>query len=240
MAVQYAANHGVLLVAAAGNDAQNGNPVEYPAALLQPVGSDGADRDRPRGRRLDDARRPRSFSSYGSYLSLVAPGVDLLGALPSTGPPRRFQTVRLPGSRHGRYGLGSGTSFAAPQVSGAAALVWAANPSLSAAEVATILEETASGHGGWDSELGYGVLDVAAAVARASGRPLVHLDGVRAERPAPARLARLRRLDLPARRPCRRGPSRVLGTETTATGASLPLDGSHVFSFTVTGLRPDG
>ncbi len=38
----YAASHGVLLVAAAGNDAQNGNPVEYPAALLQPVGSDGA------------------------------------------------------------------------------------------------------------------------------------------------------------------------------------------------------
>ncbi len=37
----YAASHGVLLVAAAGNEAQNGNPVEYPAALLQPVGSNG-------------------------------------------------------------------------------------------------------------------------------------------------------------------------------------------------------
>ena len=178
MAVQYAASHGVLLVAAAGNDAQNGNPVEYPAALLQPVGSDGAS-----GLGLAvgastmlGERAP--FSSYGSYVSLVAPGVDVLGALPSAGTVSAFQPVHLPGSRHGRYGLGSGTSFAAPQVSGAAALVWAANPSLTAAEVATILEETASGNGAWDSELGYGVLDVAAAVARASGRPLVHLGGV--------------------------------------------------------------
>ena len=179
------------------------------------------------------------FSSYGSYVSLVAPGVDVLGALPSTGAPA-FQAVRLPGARHGRYGLASGTSFAAPQVSGAAALVWAANPSLTASEVATILEQTASGRGAWDSELGYGVLDVAAAVARATGRPLVGLDGVRAgghvhlnwrgHGVSSFRLAV--RID--------GGPSRVLGTATTATTASLPLAGSHVFSFTVTGLGPDG
>ena len=40
-AVAYAARHGVLVVAAAGNDALAGNPAEYPAALLQPVGSNG-------------------------------------------------------------------------------------------------------------------------------------------------------------------------------------------------------
>ena len=34
-------------------------------------------------------------------------------------------------------------------------------------KVASILEQTASGRGGWNAELGYGVLDVAAAVARA-------------------------------------------------------------------------
>ncbi len=240
MAVQYAANHGVLLVAAAGNDAQNGNPVEYPAALLQPAGSDGSSGlglAVGASTMLGD-RAP--FSSYGSYLSLLAPGVDVLGALPSAGSAGAFQTVHLPGSRHGRYGLGSGTSFAAPQVSGAAALVWAANPSLSAGEVATILEETASGHGAWDSELGYGVLDVAAAVARASGRPLVHLDGVRAN--GRLRLA-WRGYGVSTFRLAVRvdgGASRVLGTDTTAAGASLPLEGSHVFSFTVTGLRPDG
>ena len=49
-----------------------------------------------------------------------------------------------------------------------AALVWAANPKLRAEEVASILEQTASGRGRWSPELGYGVLDVAAAVARAA------------------------------------------------------------------------
>jgi subtilisin family serine protease len=52
-------------------------------------------------------------------------------------------------------------------VAGAAALVWAANPQLRAAQVASILEQTASGRGSWNAELGYGVLDVAAAVAKA-------------------------------------------------------------------------
>jgi len=240
MAVQYAANHGALLVAAAGNDARNGNPVEYPAALLQPVGSDGASGIGlavGASTMLGD-RAP--FSSYGSYLSLVAPGVDVLGALPSAGSTSAFQTVHLPGSRQGRYGVASGTSFAAPQVSGAAALVWAADPSLSASEVATILEETASGNGAWDSELGYGVLNVAAAVARASGRPLVHLSGVRAN--GQVRLS-WRGYGVSTFRLAVRvdgGSSRVLGTDTTALGASLPLAGSHLFSFTVTGLRPDG
>ena len=74
---------------------------------------------------------------------------------------------RSPGSLGGLYGFSSGTSFASPQVAGAAALVWAANPQLRADEVASILEQTASGQGDWNAELGYGVLDVAAAVAKA-------------------------------------------------------------------------
>jgi hypothetical protein len=48
-----------------------------------------------------------------------------------------------------------------------AALVWAANPGLSAGQVATILKRSASGHGAWTPSLGFGVLDAAAAVALA-------------------------------------------------------------------------
>ena len=53
---------------------------------------------------------------------------------------------------------------------GAAALVFGANPFLHSGDVATILKETATGHGAWNPEIGYGVLDAAAAVARARGK----------------------------------------------------------------------
>jgi subtilisin family serine protease len=75
--------------------------------------------------------------------------------------------VTLPGARDGRYGFASGTSFAAPQVAGAAALVWAANPTLTALEVAQILERSSSGSGTWNADTGFGLLDGAAAVAAA-------------------------------------------------------------------------
>ena len=166
-AIDYAAEHGVLLIAAVGNDYRRGNPVHYPAALLQPV------RSRGRGGRglavgastLDGTRA--AFSNTGTHLSLVAPGVAVLGAVSDLSSPRDYPRVALPGSREGVYAFGSGTSYAAPQVAGAAALVWAANPALSASDVADYLKGTASGQGRWNPRLGYGVLDVGAAVALA-------------------------------------------------------------------------
>jgi subtilisin family serine protease len=163
-AVAYAARHGVLIVAAAGNDALAGNPAEYPAALLRPVDSEGDD-----GLGLAvaasglDGRRA-TFSEHGSFISLAAPGTTVFGAVASTAKASLFARAELPGGPPGFYGFASGTSYAAPQVSGAAALVWAADPHLTAQQVAAVLEQTASGRGTWTSELGYGVIDVAAAV----------------------------------------------------------------------------
>ena len=166
-AVDYAVAKGALLVAAAGNSHLRGNDVEYPAGLLQPVGSKGVG-----GRGLSVAastvggdRAP--FSSTGSHISLAAPGAGVFSAVSSASRLSSYPRTDLPGAVGGLYGFGSGTSFAAPQVAGAAALVWAANPQLRAAQVASILKQTASGRGGWNAELGYGVLDVAAAVAKA-------------------------------------------------------------------------
>jgi serine protease len=105
-----------------------------------------------------------SFSSTGPHVAIAAPGEAVVAAVSSLAPAS-FARVALDG--RGLYGLGSGTSFAAPQVAGAAALVWAANPRLKAADVARILKGTASGRGTRTDELGYGVLDVAAAVAAA-------------------------------------------------------------------------
>jgi subtilisin family serine protease len=170
-AVDYAVAKGALLVAAVGNSHGGGNPVEYPAALLQPVGSRGVG-----GRGLSVGASTRSgtrasFSNTGTHLSLAAPGEGVFGAVSAASSASRYPRVSLPGSAAGLYGYANGTSFAAPQVAGAAALVWAANPHLRASEVAAILKHTASGGGKWSPQLGWGVLDVAAAVARAQAPP---------------------------------------------------------------------
>ncbi len=171
-AIEYAASHNVLLVAAAGNEYEQGNPIEYPAAALQPPGSKGQG-----GLGLSVAAstmtgRRASFSNTGSQISLAAPGDNVFGAVAASSPRDYFPRYALPGSLAGLYGWSSGTSFSSPEVAGAAALVWAANRSLTAQEVAGILKATASGRGRWNPRLGYGVIDVAAAVAAASGHPI--------------------------------------------------------------------
>jgi subtilisin family serine protease len=169
-ALQYAADHGVLAVAAAGNEYKQGNPVEYPAALLQPYGSKGRGGWGLSVGATTKARNRASFSNTGSWISLAAPGEHVFGAISSSAAmPGDWPRNALPGSLGGLYGFSSGTSFSTPQVAGAAALVWAANPSLTRDQVAWILKRTASGDGRWTSDLGYGVLDVGRAVEMAAG-----------------------------------------------------------------------
>ena len=154
-AINYAVSHGALLVAAAGNTAQQGNPVTYPAALIGRRGLVVGAATQAGGR--------AGFSTTGAYVDLLAPGVNVLGALAGGIP----NTLYALGGEEG-FGLGSGTSYAAPEAAGAAALVWAANPLLDAGAVASLLESTASGNGTWTKDLAYGTLDVAAAVQRAA------------------------------------------------------------------------
>jgi subtilisin family serine protease len=237
-AIAYAAAHGVLLVAAAGNSGQSGNPPNYPAALLQPLGSNGQGGIglAVAASNLSGTRAP--FSSYGSYLSLAAPGENVFGALSSSSDPGYWPRQSLPGSTAGLYGYASGTSFASPEVAGAAALVWAANPALKATDVADILKQSASGNGGWNQNTGYGVLDVAAAVARAQGvsvaAPTVTLAGsrsglrVRLSWSSPGAVSY--RLSIGRDR----GATQVLVGKTTATSAVYDLERGHSYSFVVT------
>jgi subtilisin family serine protease len=161
-AIQYAIDHHVLLVAAAGNSAQQGNPVTYPAALLGHAGIVvGA---------ATAAGQRASFSTTGAYVDVLAPGVDVLGALGVDATAGFFNPAVTPGAV-GSYAYGTGTSYAAPEVSGAAALVWAANPLLDPAGVAAAIESSASNLGTWLPDTAYGNLDVASAVQRAAGGP---------------------------------------------------------------------
>lgn len=159
-AIDYAISHGVLLVVAAGNTGQSGNVPSYPAAL---VGTHGL---AVGSSTTNGSRAP--FSTASEYVSLTAPGVRVLGATTHGASTSTYPRAKITGQA-GLYAYGTGTSYSAPQVSGAAALVWAANPSLTADGVAQILEETATGSGAWNAGTGYGVLDVASAVARALG-----------------------------------------------------------------------
>lgn len=162
-AIDYAVQRGVLLVAAVGNEGKRGNTPMYPAALLGRVGL-------AVGASTSTGARA-SFSTAGPYVSLLAPGVNVIGALASTSSAYSYPRARLAGVTTGLYGYGTGTSYAAPEVAGAAALVWAANPALTAGQVMQLLKSTASNAGVWSPKLGYGVIDVAGAVASALGQP---------------------------------------------------------------------
>jgi subtilisin family serine protease len=237
--IQYAVDHGVLVVAAAGNEFEDGNPAEYPSALLQPVGSNGVGGvGLSVGASTQDGARA-FFSNTGSQISLVAPGDEVFGAVSSLSSTDEYPRVALPGSSAGAYGFSSGTSFSAPEVAGAAALVMATNPLLRANEVAEILKETASG-GGWNAEVGYGVVDAAAAVARAQGRGDLLVTGIRTRghvrlrwfSPTAARYRVSVGVD--------RGPARVVLRGTTNTAATFTVHKGHRYLFTVVGLGADG
>jgi len=183
-ALDYAIGKGVLLVASAGND---GGPVNYPAAYLQPDG--GAAGYGLAVGASDATDHPAPWSSWGSHLSLLAPGtfastplcnVGVFGALPPVASlfDGDCSTKFTDATTGARYGYSDGTSFAAPEVAGIAALVWAAHPELLNYEVAEILTHTATraAGAGWSPTQGWGVVNAKAAVELATGKSTV--DGV--------------------------------------------------------------
>jgi subtilisin family serine protease len=94
-------------------------------------------------------------SSWGDYIDLSAPADNILVADPTLGSG---------------YGVGDGTSFAAPFVTGAAALAWSINPGLTADQVQAILYDSVVDLGapGWDPVFGHGRIDLGMVAAAAS------------------------------------------------------------------------
>ncbi len=115
-AIRRAAAAGILLVCAAGNEGPDGDTVNYPARYPEVVAVAAVDR----GGRL------AGFSSRGPQVALAAPGVDI----PSTWPGGAYRSL-------------SGTSMAAPHVTGGAALALAAQPALDAGTLRRRLVGTA-------------------------------------------------------------------------------------------------
>lgn len=135
-AINYAYNHGVILVASTGN--AGAHAVLYPAAY-DPVIAVGA---------TDSTNAWAGFSNYGPDIDVVAPGVSIYSAFPDGG-----------------YGYRSGTSMAAPHVSGLAAILWGI-PGNGPARVRTIIENTTLDLGpiGWDEQFGNGLIQMDKAI----------------------------------------------------------------------------
>ena len=151
-AVDYARRHGVLVVSATGND---GAPwVRYPAAcpgVLAVAATDSNDQ-----RAQADGRY---FSNYGPQVDLAAPGQDIYSTW-------CHQNIYLKLCDGDYYLAKSGTSMAAPHVSGVAALIWSRWLALTADVVALQITRTTVdvGSPGWDEYTGWGRLDAATAV----------------------------------------------------------------------------
>ncbi|TWT27868.1 S8 family serine peptidase [Planomicrobium sp. CPCC 101110] len=128
-AVQYAYNKGVVVVAAAGNDALSDS--HYPSSYKNVISVASTTSE----------DKQSDFSNYGPTVDLAAPGTDIFSTLPNNA-----------------YGWMSGTSMASPVIAGVAALLKAKEPLLTNKEIANRLFLTAKdlGVAGKDVKYGYG------------------------------------------------------------------------------------
>lgn len=140
-AVDYAHEHGVLLVAAAGN-ANSADPF-YPAAFEEVMGVGATT--------AQDQKWP--FSNYGQNIDVVAPGDAIYSTYPS--------------HNNSDYQILTGTSMAAPFVAGLAGLLFAQTPTRSITDVSQLIITSAVdlGEPGRDSRFGSGRIDIHAALA---------------------------------------------------------------------------
>ncbi|MGM0846658.1 MAG: S8 family peptidase [Bacillota bacterium] len=124
-AVNYAWNKGSVVIAAAGND---GVSTTFEPASYSNVIAVGA---------VDSRDRRASFSNYGSWVDVTAPGVDIASTVPNNG-----------------YSYMSGTSMAAPHVAGLAGLL--AGQGRSNSQIRTAIEQTADPISGTGSYFEHG------------------------------------------------------------------------------------
>jgi serine protease len=152
-AINNARAHGVIIVAAAGNDGTNNDtspvyPANYAGDNLIAVAA------------TDRNDRLATFSNYGhSTVDIAAPGVSIYST--------------LPGRRYGTY---SGTSMATPHVTGALALVWDAHPNWTYRQVIDAVLNTADPVSSVGSAVAHGRLNVGDAISDLTATPEPNTD----------------------------------------------------------------
>jgi subtilisin family serine protease len=175
-AIAYAVSNGVVVVAAVGNSDQAPKSpwsyASYPAALPHVIGVSA----------LTESGAVPKFSNRDQIFNdIAAPGERILSILPRPMTTRYPQCSEQGYSSCGPedYRSAQGTSFAAPQVAAAAAVLFSLRPKLAADQVTAILQRTARDQSeatgcaacvvGRDELTGWGRLDVVAAISALSG-----------------------------------------------------------------------
>lgn len=162
-AIAYAEAKGVLVIVAAGNSNED-------IAGIQPAGAAGA--LVVAATDLDDQRA--GFSNFGAGIGVAAPGVEIMSLrarltdfMWNDPADRSYRPGQNFVGADRRYYHSTGTSFAAPIVTGLASLVWSKDPSLAATDVRRIIEQSARDVDtpGRDRFTGYGLVDARAALA---------------------------------------------------------------------------
>ena len=145
-AIDAGAGAGILFVAAAGNESNNNDATPaYPASYTGTSVISVAATDR--------SNRLASFSNYGATgVDLAAPGVSILSTTPNNS-----------------YASYSGTSMATPHVTGTVALLAAANPQATAAQIRTAILSSTTPVAGLTGKVATGGLLNAAAALQALG-----------------------------------------------------------------------
>ena len=142
--VKRAIGRGVVVVAAMGNDKEQGNPISYPAAIAGVIAV-GASTE------TDGIAR---FSNTGNHIDLVAPGTNILSTVPT------YPTSMANGTD---YEAWPGTSMASPHVAATAALLWAKDPTTTVAKIRSALVQSADkvpGQKGFSPVFGHGRLNI--------------------------------------------------------------------------------
>jgi hypothetical protein len=147
-AITYAIQNNVIIVCASGNDYNSS--VNYPASHIDVMAVGATNQSNIRA----------DFSNYGTDLDVVAPGVNILST-----------------TLNNNYNSQDGTSFAAPIVSGIAALILSVRPDLTQTQVRQAIESTCtklsgysfstnSNHpnGTWNNQAGHGLVNAYAAL----------------------------------------------------------------------------
>lgn len=142
LALEYAQQHGVTIIAAAGNDSTEADVFPASSSHVMAVAA------------LDSTGRKAGFSNFGEHISVCAPGTGINAEFPDSS-----------------FAFWSGTSFAAPFVAAEAALIYSVNPNLPTDEVRSIIRSSATNvdslNPEFASQLGSGEINILAAVLQA-------------------------------------------------------------------------